>query len=316
MSGLTRVLPRPVGNRARRPFEGGLRCAIVVRAGAASTLARAGQVIARQHFRSIHPPPMPHERTAEQILAVLRAEGARSLRRVVLRENRSTIWSLTQGGAVLNLHSAYRSAPPSILQAFACLVREARGRSPAYREARRTVAEWPGLAAELRRIRRRHGRARVPHRRGPGVGPCCATDAQRVYLRRMYRYLNATRFGGRLPRTVPVRLSNRFSTRLGQMVPGMVDGKRAVLEIALNVDLMLRGNGRQRLDTLLHEMAHAADYLFDGAVGHGESWRRWARRAGCDVRATCDAPIRRRRRGARSVTRVPPLPRGWRARAA
>ncbi len=259
---------------------------------------------------------MARERTADEILDLLRDEGARRLRRVVLRDNRSTIWSLTQGGTVLNLHSAYRLAPPSILRAFARLVREARRRSPAYREARQEVADWPGLAPELNRLQRRHRRVRAPHRRGPGVGPCCATPAQRVYLRRLYRYLNATRFGGRLPRTIPVRLSNRFSTRLGQMVPGVVDGRPAVLEIALNVDLLLKGNGRQRLDTLLHEMAHAADYLFDGAVGHGESWRRWARRVGCDVRATCDAPIRRRRRGARTVFRVPPLPRGWRARAA
>lgn len=256
------------------------------------------------------------ERTAEQILGILHEEGARGVRRVVLRENRSTIWSLTQRGTVLNLHSAYGSAPRSILCAFARLVRESRGRSETYLEARRQVAEWPGLAPALERIRRRARRVRAPHRRGPGVGPCCATPAQRVYLRRMYRYLNATRFGGRLPVTIPVRLSNRFTTRLGQMVPGVVDGRRAVLEIALNVDLMLRGNGRQRLDTLLHEMAHAADFLFDGKVGHGPSWKRWARRAGCDARALCVAQVRRRHRRTPTVTRVPPLPRGWRRRAA
>lgn len=259
---------------------------------------------------------MARERTPEEILAILRSEGARRLRRVALRENRSTIWSLTRGATVLNLHSAYRLAPPSVLRAFARIARDAGTPSGARSEDRRTVAEWPGLAPELARVRKRHRRVRAPHRRGPGVGPCCATAAQRVYLRRMYRYLNATRFGGRLPRTIPVRLSSRFSTRLGQMVPGTVDGRRAALEIALHADLMLKGNGRQRLDTLLHEMAHAADWLFDGEVGHGATWRRWARRAGCDDRATCEAPIRRRRRGARPVTRVPPLPPGWRARAA
>lgn len=256
------------------------------------------------------------ERTAAQILELIRATGAPRLRKVVLKENRTTIWSLTQGGRVLNLHSAYRLAPPSILRAFGDIVRASSRRSDAYAAARRRVSEWPGLAPELDRIRRRSVRASAPPRRGPGVGPCCATPAQRVYLRRVYRYLNTTRFGGRLPLTVPIRLSNRFSSRLGQMVPGVVDGRRVVLEIALNVDLMLEGNGRERLDTLLHEMAHAANYLVDGEVGHGARWRHWARHAGCDDRALCEAPIRRRHRRGHPVTRVPALPRGWRTRAA
>jgi hypothetical protein len=254
------------------------------------------------------------ERTAPEILAVLRERGARRLRRVALRENRSTIWSLTQGGRVLNLHAAYRRAPLTVLRAFVVIAREGPGRvrSEAYRRACRLVAEWPGLAAELRRIRAAARRHRAPARRGPGVGPCCATPGQRVYLRRLYRYLNDTRFGGRLPNWIPLRLSRRMSSRLGQMVPGVVDGRRVVLEIALNVDLILEGNGRERLDTLLHEMAHAADHLANGTTGHGESWRRWARRAGCDDRACCFAKIRRRRRRSDPVTRVPPLPERWR----
>lgn len=233
---------------------------------------------------------------------------------MALRQNRSTIWSLTQGGRVLNLHVAYRRAPLTVLRAFVVIAREGPGRvrSEAWTRACRVVSEWPGLAVELRRIRAAARRQRAPTRRGPGVGPCCATPGQRVYLRRLYTYLNQTRFGGRLPASVPLRLSRRMTSRLGQMVPGMVDGRRAVLEIALNVDLLLEGNGRERLDTLLHEMAHAADYLLHGATGHGESWRRWARRAGCDDRACCHTPIRRRRRRADAVTRVPPLPEGWR----
>lgn len=254
------------------------------------------------------------ERTADQILEWLRARGATRLRRVVLRSNRSTIWSLTQGGRVLNLHVAYRRAPATVLRKFVTIAEEgvARSRSRAYERACLAVRDWPGLADELRRIRAAHRRQRAPVRRGPGVGPCCATPAQRAYLRRLYRYLNATRFGGRLPASVPLRLSRRMRSRLGQMVPGVVDGRRAVLEIALNVDLLLEGNGRERLDTLLHEMAHAADYLASGHTGHGESWRLWARHVGCDDRACCHMPIRRRRRRSDEVTRVPPLPEGWR----
>ena len=61
--------------------------------------------------------------------------------------------------------------------------------------------------------------------------------------------MNERRFEGRLPRTLPVMLSRRFRSRLGQMVPGLVGGRRVVLEIALNVDLMLRGNSRQVIES-------------------------------------------------------------------
>jgi len=180
----------------------------------------------------------------------------------------------------------------------------------ASREASEALAEWAPLHADLNRIRAGVIRERA-RPAGFGVGPCCATPAQREYLRRLYGYLNRSRFGGRLPRRVPLRLSSRMRSRLGHMVPGEIDGRRRVLEIALNVDLMLSGNGRIRLDTLVHEMAHAADWVFDGEVGHGPTWRWWAERAGCDATACETGRIRHRRRGQR-VTRVPPLPLGAR----
>jgi predicted SprT family Zn-dependent metalloprotease len=96
---------------------------------------------------------------------------------------------------------------------------------------------------------------------------------------------------------------------LGYMVPGEErGGERWVQEIALNVDLMLEGNGAERVDTLLHEMAHAADYLLSGHRGHGASWRAWARRAGCRPGRLYDRPVQTRRRRTAAVTRVPPLP--------
>ena len=100
------------------------------------------------------------------------------------------------------------------------------------------------------------------------------------------------------------------------MQPGTRDGVRTVIELALNVDLMLEGNGRERIDTLIHEMAHAADWLFSGKLDHGPSWQRWARYAGCQVTACTAEPIRRRAQGVRRVTRVPRLPEAARAKAA
>lgn len=252
------------------------------------------------------------ERTEDQFLGLLKGHGAHRLRGVRFRQNRTTIWSLTQGGTLLNVHSAYRSAPLPIVRAFAVIARDALRKTPAYREAARVVREWPGLAKGLRAARAAHRRRPVAKRRRswiPRVGPCCATPAQRLYLRQLYRYLNETRLGGRLPRNIPLRLSRRMTSRLGQMVPGSYAGRRYVVEIALNVDLMLEGNGRERLDTLLHEMAHAADHLFDGGRGHGDSWRAWAERVGCRVGACTSASIRRRSSRDAAVTRVPPLPR-------
>jgi predicted SprT family Zn-dependent metalloprotease len=81
-----------------------------------------------------------------------------------------------------------------------------------------------------------------------------------------------------------------------------------VVEIALNVDLMLEGNGAERVDTLLHEMAHAADYLVNGNRDHGRTWREWASRVGCTPEALYDRSVHRRPSRGDAVHRVPPLP--------
>jgi hypothetical protein len=258
------------------------------------------------------------DRTENAFLEALQRRGARRLKRVTFRRNRATIWSLSSAGTVLNLHEGYRDAPPSIMDAFAIIARDASRDTTAYREAARRVREWPGLGPALRRARDAYRRLRRGRRRPMPTypGPCCATAEQKRYLRRLYLYLNESRFDGRLPRSLPLRLSNRFVSRLGQMVPGTCDGRRIVLEIALNVDLMLRGNGRERLDTLVHEMAHAADWLFSGGEGHGTSWRRWARQAGCQTVTCTTSPIVQRVDRTVRVKRVPPLPLGARELAA
>jgi hypothetical protein len=259
------------------------------------------------------------DRTEAAFLEALQRRGAHRLERVRFRPNRSTIWSLSIGGTVLNLHEGYRDASPVILDAFALIVREAAGDTAAYREASRQVRGWPGLGPALRRARAAHRpRRRSRRRRGRSShpGPCCGNEEQKHYLRGLYRYLNESRFEGRLPPVLPLRLSNRFRSRLGQMVPGTRGGRRVVLEIALNVDLMLRGNGRERLDTLVHEMAHAADWLFSGGEGHGLTWRRWARRAGCQAVSCASSPIVQRVERTMRVRTVPPLPLGAKEPAA
>jgi SprT-like family len=238
---------------------------------------------------------------AQEFLFELKRRGAARLSRVCFRRNRSTIWSLTQNGRVLNLHSAYSSASAELLDAFAALAREGGVRTTASRRAASLIGEWPAVRQALQE--ERQGR-----KSGVNAG-CCATPDQSRYLRALYRYFNRTRFGGELPDGIAVRLSNRMKTGLGHMMPGdETGGERYVAEVALSVDLMLEGNGAERLDTLLHEMAHAAAYLQSGHRGHGASWKEWAVRVGCRPTRLYERPVRRRARRRTRVTRVPPLP--------
>lgn len=239
--------------------------------------------------------------TSQDFLAELHRRGATRIRRVTLRDNRSVVWSLTQHATVLNVHAAYGTAPDEIIDAFAVLAKAGGVRSAATRRAADLISSWPDVWKALAETR--------ATRRPRAVTSCCATPEQRAYLRALYRYFNHTHFDGRLPDDVPVRLSNRMRSSFGHMLPAEgPEGERRVEEIALNVDLMLEKNGADRIDTLLHEMAHVADYLESGHRGHGPSWQAWAHRIGCRASRLSDHPVARRRRRTDRVRRVPPLP--------
>jgi len=247
--------------------------------------------------------------TPAEFLDELRRRGALQLHRVSFRRNRSTIWSLTQRGAALNVHVAYRRSPPELLDAFAVIASEGGVRTAEARAADRRVHEWPELQLAVEEARSDHeSRLRASTCAEGGTTYCCATADQRRYFRSIYRYFNHTRFSGILPADIPVRLSSRMKSALGHMLPGGGEGARYVVEIALNVDLMLEGNGVERVDTLLHEMAHAADYLVNGNRDHGRTWQEWASRVGCMPETLYDRPVHQRVRRGDPVERVPPLP--------
>jgi len=239
--------------------------------------------------------------TSHDFLAELARRGATRLSRVSFRENRSVVWSLTQQGSVLNVHVAYGAAPPELLDAFAIVVKAGGVRSAATRRAASTISEWPDVWRAIAETR--------ATRKPRAVTSCCATPEQKSYLRALYCYFNHTRFDGCLPDDVPVRLSCRMKSSFGHMLPAEnAGGDRRVEEIALNVDLMLEKNGAERIDTLLHEMAHVADYLESGNRGHGRSWQAWALHAGCRPTRVYEYPVAGRRRRRDRVLRVPPLP--------
>jgi len=235
--------------------------------------------------------------TDEALLAALREAGAPELERVRFKPNRRTIWSVTAGGARLNLHVAFRRAPWAVVRDFAAIAAgaalPARTRPRAFHEAARRVRAWPDLEPEMGRIqatwrparRGSTGRSSAPRRRFARPGPCSATPEQLRELRQLYLALNFERFGNRLPADLHLRLSSRMRSRLGQAVGDTREGRRRVVEIALNARLMEEGQEAQRLDTLLHEMVHAALWLLRGDMSHGDHWRAWARSVGCNPRA-------------------------------
>lgn len=230
---------------------------------------------------------MSFGRSESEMLRLLRREGARRLEKVAFRPNRSTIWSLTQEGRVLNLHEGYRGAPLPVVRAFVVIANHSRRSSVRYREACRFVRTWPGIDHALRRLN-----VRSPGRRSPRPVRCQGLPQEQVRVRDLYRRLNRTRFGDRLPTDIPLRISRRMKSRLGHMAPEGTSRNPTVGEIALNRTLLRKGNEAALEETLLHEMAHVAAYLFDGDPGHGSAWKAWARRAGCRPTPCIAIPVR------------------------
>jgi hypothetical protein len=246
--------------------------------------------------------------TAHDFLDAIRHRGAKRIRRVRFRNNRSTVWSLTQHGTVLNVHAAYRKAPARLLDSFATLAIEGGVGSAASRYAAREISEWPDVARAIRTAQNEHATSVELHDSEQALDGG-ATPQQQAYLRALYRYFNRTRFDNQLPSDVRLRISHRMKSALGHVLPGTrPDGSRYVVELALNVDLLLAANGAERVDTLLHEMAHVADYLESGSRGHGRSWREWATRVGCQPTRLYERPVVYRARRRDKVARVPPLP--------
>jgi hypothetical protein len=227
----------------------------------------------------------------DEFLGLLRVRGVPALQQVRFRPNRTRLISLSADRRQLNLHECFRAAPARVIDAVATFA-TAPARSRAFRESIERMREWhEGQVAEY------------------GLGEPLAsagTPEQVVYLETVYARLNETHFRNGLPQSLPIRLSDRMSRRFGHVsYARTVQGTRKVAELALNIDLMLPGNERALLDTLLHEMAHIEAWLAHGHREHGRIWREVARRVGCEPKA-CTHMRLKRRRGA-PATGVPAL---------
>jgi hypothetical protein len=230
--------------------------------------------------------------TEEEVCGALRSRGLSTLEEVRFRANRTRLISLSADRRRLNLHECFRAAPSRVLDAVAAFA-SAPARSRSFRAAVEKMREWhEGQVAEY------------------GLGEPlanCGTPEQVEYLSQVYTQLNTSHFNAGLPRDLPIRLSDRMSRRFGHVSYARTSrGDRKVAELALNIDLLLPGNEKALVDTMLHEMAHVEAWLVHGHREHGRIWREVARRVGCEAKA-CTHMRMRRRKGGDAVTHVPEL---------
>jgi hypothetical protein len=226
---------------------------------------------------------MPEETILARRLELLGLPKPKAIR---VNDNSRVMVSLSPGG-VLSIHRGYALAPDRVLRA---VVRFLKPRVP--RQARQAAereilafraADW-ALSDSPRR--------RAPDHPRPGD----AEKAER--LGQLFAEFNRRHFGGLLP-SLPMRISGRMRTRLGQLCLHNETGRPH--EITLSRAHIDRHGWREAAHTLLHEMVHLWQHVSGHAVDHGPMFRRKALEVGVVAAARRDvgrAPRRRRRHGA------------------
>jgi hypothetical protein len=190
--------------------------------------------------------------------------GLRGVTRVVTHTNRIVMVSLGARG-VLRLHRGYAHAPDRVLRA---IVRFLDPRLPraARRMAERELLDFPvdqhaPASPDIhRRERPRPGDLLLLHR-----------------LSRAHERLNAEHFGGSLG-GLPIRLSSRMRTRLGELSVDVRTG--SPVEIAISRRHIARHAWAEVEHTLLHEMVHQWQAETGHPVDHGPTFRRKACQVG------------------------------------
>ncbi len=220
---------------------------------------------------------MPEEELLARRLQLLGLRGAAALR---LTDNRSVMVSLSPRG-VLSIHRGYAKAPDRVLRAVVRFL--ARGSS----RTRRRAAEREILAFRAEdHASGPPARRRVSDRPRPG-------DLEKLErLSRMFHDFNARHFGGRLP-ALPLRLSGRMRTRLGQLCLRHETGEP--YEITLSRRHVERHGWDEAAHTLLHEMVHLWQHANGQPVDHGPRFRRKAAELGLVPSARRDVAAARGR---------------------
>ncbi len=174
----------------------------------------------------------------------------------------------------LRLHAGYAWAPDDVLAAILTFLR-------------RRVPKQERLAARRRFLAfpvDRHVPPRAPVRQGPRA---VAPEHEMIIGRlvRLHEILNARHFSNTLG-TIPIRLSDKMSTRLGEFRADH-DGKP--VEITLSRRHVRRDGWPAATETLLHEMVHQWQCETGLPLDHGATFRRKAREVGIRPNATAPA---------------------------
>ena len=205
----------------------------------------------------------------EALDARLRRLGLRDVDRIHTHTNRTVILSLRR--RVLRLHLGFTSASDEVLAAIVRFL------SPRVRREARRAAERLFLAFPVHE----HAPPRAPRRR--------ATEAERPgdratldRLAALHDALNRKHFHGRLA-TIPIRLSGRMRTRLGEIAVDLRTGRPDTIAISRR---HLRAHGWDEVEqTLLHEMVHQWQAETGAPLDHGPAFRAKAREVGVVPRA-------------------------------
>jgi hypothetical protein len=182
----------------------------------------------------------------------------------ITHTNRSVMLSLSPQG-VLRLHLGYAFAPDRVLRA---IVRFLNPRVP---RVLRRLAEREFLGFPVHEYAPSRPRVERRERARPG-------DVALLHrLETLHRELNQQHFGGMLGQ-IPIRLSARMRTRLGELAVDIETGRP--VEIALSRRHLNRHPWAEVEHTVLHEMVHQWQAESGLRVDHGLTFRRMAREVG------------------------------------
>lgn len=215
---------------------------------------------------------MTAERAA-RFLEELRRLGLHGIARCRLTSNRAVMVSFR--GRDLRVHRAFLEAPEPVLAAIVTFVNR---RGAARRRARQVIVSHPV------------DRSGMPVRR-ERTHPADAGLVEE--LGRWHDRFNREHFCGTLS-AVPLRISRRMSSRLGQYrIPAVVTEPA---EIVISRRHIQKHGWHEALDTLLHEMVHQWQHETGLPVDHGAAFRQKALDIGITPSATRPptGPLKRR----------------------
>ena len=190
--------------------------------------------------------------------------GLHGVSRVVTHTNRSVMVSLGQR-RVLRIHAGYAYASDSVLRAIIRFLDPRLSRA-VRRAAERELLAFPveeyaaGAPPRVRLERPRPGDLLLVHR-----------------LSQAFDRFNREHFAGQLS-SLPIRLSGRMRTRLGELSVDLRTGQP--IEIAISRRHIVRHRWSEVEQTLLHEMVHQWQAETGLPVDHGPLFREKARQVG------------------------------------